>query len=354
MGGESTNTGGQSQKTKAMSGRPIHLMAVSSPRKNFEKTIALNNAGAVLMEQDDYSSAVKILERAVFSFKKAYRTHRDSLPSNRVQQRHFASVDELFSWQNRRALSRGCYSVNGTDETDDVDASPPSVYSNPIHLPNDFPVTRESCGFLSTAIALNLAMSHHLVALLAQSRQSDSHPVVNVKERKRIRDHLGSAGRLYEFTIRLESTRARQCQRQQAEEEADVATVESTSPLQPMNTEGVATANTLALPNLSTATTNSSTVPTLFVSPFALMIILNNLGHVHSLLKQGPKSERYYQRLQTACMYMMMRQKQQRRHYAGESRSNAGGSVSAADLEVFLHNVNTGLHLIHRNSAPAA
>lgn len=336
---------------------------IPSSLATFDRTIALNNAGATLMDQEDYTSAIKILERAFFTFKKAYRLRRDNLVSNRTQQSHFTNVDDLFSWKRRRV----CTTAGLEKENDPVEpASTLSIYSNAIHLPQDFPVTIESCGFLSTAIALNLAMSHHLVALAELHKTDEATTSAaassNMRKHERTQAHLDAAGRLYEYTIRLESTRARQHQQQQQQrgqenEHLVTPSIDPVVAMSPPTTSRLESTASISSSIDSSSSTisigTSNTVPTLFVSPFALMVILNNSGHVYEILQQQQKSERYYLRLQSACMYMMMRQRQhQRQQQYGQG--GIFGSISADDLQVFLHNVNIGLDLIHCHSAPAA
>jgi hypothetical protein len=289
----------------------------------FDRTITLSNNGAVLMDQGDHHGAVKVLERAFFCFKRAYHQHHESLESCRSGDspaRHSTNVDALFSWKKQQHGDENMkHSFNANDAR-------PCVYSNPIHLPPDFAVTQESCGFLSTSIALNLAMSHHMCGLDLLERAQKS-PLLH----RRTQEHFASSGRLYEYTIRLESTRARQYQ----EHQQDQSKASFHAQRAAMDSNGGASATTPGA--------TSPVVPTLFVSPFALMVILNNLGHVHALMGKKETSDRYYQRLQSACMYLMVR-----------SRTRHVGSITSSDLQIFLHNVSLGLQLIHCRSAAAA
>ncbi|KAG7339996.1 hypothetical protein IV203_006399 [Nitzschia inconspicua] len=362
----------QQQQVPSHQEKVAQMTHVPSSLATFERTIALNNAGANMMEKEDYSSAVKILERAFFTFKKAYALRRDELPSSRFQHhlRHFTNIGALFSGKQRRSSDCDCMQ----DETHTTET--PLVYSNPIHLPNDFAITQESCGFLCTAVALNLAMSHHMVAVVSELSSNTTMNATSRKRKQVIHTHLTAAGRLYEYTIRLESSRARQYQNQphQSDESSSSdqertslpmggsTTIRSVSPL--------TVSTSVATPPSSgtTTTTTASTIPTLFTSPFALMVILNNSGHVHQLLQQCETSKRCYQRLLTACMYMMVRQQQEQRQQEQQqnnsnnnNRSNVdvvqsvGNTlITTSDLQFFLHNVNVGLHWSHRRCAPAA
>ncbi|KAG7363873.1 hypothetical protein IV203_037074 [Nitzschia inconspicua] len=366
----------QQQQVPSLQEKVAEMTHVPSTLATFERTIALNNAGATLMEKEDYSSAVKILERAFFTFKKAYVLRRDALPSFQHRPSLYTNIGALFSGKQRWSGDSDCMQ----DETHTTTETP-LVYSNPIHLPKDFPITQESCGFLCTAVALNLAMSHHMVAVVVSELSSNTTMNASRKRKQVIHTHLTAASRLYEYTIRLESSRARQYQNQpQQSGESSNSSNNNSSSSSSSNLErttlpmgGSTTIRSVSPLTVSTSvamppspTRTASTIPTLFTSPFALMVILNNSGHVHRLLQQGETSKRCYQRLLTACMYMMVRQQQEQRQQEQNSNNNnrsnvvvvqsAGNTtlVTTSDLQFFLHNVNVGLHWSHRRCAPAA
>jgi hypothetical protein len=176
------------------------------------------------------------------------------------------------------------------------------VYGNPMHLPSDFPITKESCGFLSTSIALNLAIGHHVCGVRSSTNAD------------RKMQHLHAAGRLYEYTIRLESTRGREYQEHH------------------MNA-------------------------TLFVCPFALMVILNNLGHVHGMLHNVELQRLFYTRLESACMYFLVKRGLTSNNDYDEPQQDGGGcsNITTYDLQIFMHNVSIGLERSKScNAAPAA
>jgi hypothetical protein len=169
-----------------------------------------------------------------------------------------------------------------------------SVYSNPILLPPDFPVTQESCGFISTTITLNMAIANHLYGLELQQQHA---PLQLVQQ------HLAGAGRYYEYTIRLERAR-------QQEEQSRI--LESTA-------SGGAVSSTLAFP--------------LFVSILALLVILNNLGQLHMALSNTHQSLKCFRQLQSALLFLLL-------HKTNHPSSIA---TKSKDLAVFMENATIGL-----------
>jgi hypothetical protein len=196
-----------------------------------------------------------------------------------------------------------------------------SVYSNPIRLPPDFPITKESCGFLSSAITLNLALANHLFGLeLLQRQQYSATPssVFLSSSSSMIYHHLMKANRYYEYTIRLE--RARQ-QEERGRMAATAAAVSfSQSPFPP--------------------TLSSLLLPPLFVSPLALLVVLNNLGQLHLVLSNKDRSQRFYRQLQSTLMFLLL--------HSSQTANNS------KDLAVFMENATLGLQNSSSRSMAAA
>mmetsp|Transcript_19402 Transcript_19402/g.34930 ORF Transcript_19402/g.34930 Transcript_19402/m.34930 type:complete len:368 (+) Transcript_19402:192-1295(+) len=305
----------------------------------FAKTIALNNAGAQHMERGDHESGIKALTASFLQFKKTYSQQKMNLGSlrTRLQQQACSpsafgslncpvifNVDELFSWKT----------FASDPFNDDREQETPSVYSNPIFLPPDFPITQESCGFLSTSITLNLAIAHHSLGLELQQQQQGP-------PESTIQNHLTSAGRYYEYTIRLERAR------QQEEQQRIVAAAAALAVAQQqLTTTAAAAAACLSLPPL-------------FVTPLALLVILNNLGQLHYALDNKDRGQKCYRQLQSTVMFLLLSKNKSGNaddhadsHHASSSSSTHRGSK---DLQVFMENAVLGLQtMTTRATAPAA
>lgn len=210
------------------------------------------------------------------------------------------------------------------DEEEDDDScivqDVPSVYSNPIRLPPDFPITQESCGFLTTTISLNLALANHLYALELLERQQQQHNTHPPVLTKMIHQHLTSAIRYYEYTVRLKRAR-------QQEEQRRMAT---------------AAATLSQSPHLASSSSSSLLSP-LFVSPFALLVVFNNLGQLHLILNDKDQSQRCYRQLQSTLMFLLL-------HSPKTFHDNS------KNLAVFMENATLGLqkHSSSRSMAAAA
>jgi hypothetical protein len=359
----------------------------------FSQTIALNNAGAMHMERGDYLSSIKALTGSFLSFKKTYSEQKSCLLSLRTliqeSKRHVChasnrnidsscssatmaleamifNVGELFSWRRRSKTKRVHYSGSTSSEISsprdrllipdnmncaDIDNHPPffrsyrriantnqamdddcnegdsaasvatsdvamedeeeccneqdgaSVYSNPIRLPPDFPITQESCGFLSTTITLNLALANHLYGLELLERQQH-HPAPSPVLSSMIHQHLTSASRYYEYTIRLERAR-------QKEEQCRMA---AAAPFSQSH---------------QPPASSSSLLPPLFVSPFALLVVLNNMGQLHVALSNKDRSQRCYRQLQSTLMFLLLH--------------SSKGTNNSKEFAVFIENAALGL-----------
>jgi hypothetical protein len=291
------------------------------------------------MHNGNHFTATKLFEKAFHDFRKSYRKAHASLPETLPKNEisvSSAEVNQLFSWV-------GC-------NTDPV-AAEAAIYCKPIQLHPDFPLTRQSCGFLSTSITLNLAMAHHSYAL--EIRKSITSNKSNSKTKNLMVHHLNSAMQYYEFTIRLEKARTHQYQPGLTETSSS-ATDSSTS----------------ATPLLST----------LFISPFALMVILNNMGQLNLVLENSTKSEQCYQHLHRALMYLLVQQNfdvqtseplpvppsesstlTESLPSSSNNNSNDNSNdnskfprISRHDLQVFLDNVMLGLQLSCPQATAAA
>jgi hypothetical protein len=198
-----------------------------------------------------------------------------------------------------------------------IDQDVTSVYTNPILLPPDFPVTQESCGFLSAAITLNLALANHLFGLELLERQRLQDTSSSRGLSSMIRQHLMSACRYYEYTIRLERAR----QHEEQGRIAAAAAVVAQSPFPPAS--------------------SSSLLPPLFVSPLALLVVLNNMGQLHLVLSNRDRSQRWYRQLQSMLMFLLL--------HSSKNTTNSN------DLAVFMENATLGLqNSVSRSMAAAA
>lgn len=323
----------------ALASAAQHQDAAAPP--SFAKTISMNNLAAQHLEHGDYEKAIKAFTLAFYSFRKAY--HQLSAQQHQQQQEEEQTsttapqphsqdplhhcTDAMFFKAPRRKFHRQysnnttsstsskpvmkevhhsenaateaamvssaccCSSYNDEEQDDDSDYEI-TLYCNAIHLPPDFPITKESCGFFSTAITFNLALANHLYGMELQEQ-----PYMSTDSLK----HLKSAGRLYEYTMRLERARAMQL----------------------------------------TNSSSSNNQQPLFVSPLVLMCVLNNLGHLHTLLSNTLLSHKCFSQLQTAVVCWMHTKQQQ--------------NDSCRDLmQCFMENCLVALQQVHRNTAAAA
>jgi hypothetical protein len=193
-----------------------------------------------------------------------------------------------------------------TDHDEETDPVSVSVYKNPIHLPPDFDIVQETVGFLSTTITYNLALSNHLCGVELYEKLSNIgvDPTAILKNTS-VMKHFQSAGRLYEYAIRLERARTHQHQvrRQQ-----------------------------------------------LLVSPYVLMSILNNLGHLHTTLQNVDQATKCYRQLQSTLMYMV----QVGRHrHPSSSRGATHGKQHQHMIQIFLENASVGLQTTRMTAAAA-
>jgi len=311
----------------------------------FRKTISLNNVGVHHMDMGEPAKAARALTNAFYAFKKAYYKQKHDLPSLFHQQQPeqeaegvaavqslLLNVDDLFSrrkrsshrYHNHHKANRKCSMTFEDMEHQQEEEEPEevTVYSNPIYLPTEYPITQESCGFLSTSITFNLALANHLCGLDLWEQQQQQKPQEDpselLKNNANIMKHLLSAGRLYEYTIRLERARSHQQQQQRAS---------------------------------AAASYNPSSYPALFVSPFVLMAILNNLGHLHVIMQNETQSEKCFRQLQSTLMYMLQ--------FQNKSGSNTNGRTSANStnhqsmIQVFMENASLGLRTTRMTAAAA-
>jgi hypothetical protein len=132
-----------------------------------------------------------------------------------------------------------------------------------------------------------------------------------------VQQHLAAAGRYYEYTIRLERARQQEEQRRMV----DAAVMAAQPPL----TSSVVTV-----------------LPPLFISPFALLVILNNLGHLHATLSNEGRSKKCYRQLQSTLMFLLLHKVKNQSSSNVESENKNQNSYSK-DLEVFMENATLGL-----------
>jgi hypothetical protein len=297
------------------------------PTVAFRKTIALNNTGVQLLDRGEPGKAAKALTSAFYVFKKAYYKQKHQLPSMLDFQGTY-SIDKVQSillnantQQPRRcpAPASGRVSSSSSGSSSSSSKNPPpaehdeetdpvsvSVYKNPIHLPPDFDILQETVGFLSTTITYNLALSNHLCGVELYEKLSimGADPTTVLKNTA-VMKHFQSAGRLYEYAIRLERARTHQHQvrRQQ-----------------------------------------------LLVSPYVLMSILNNLGHLHTTLQNVDQATKCYSQLQSTLMYMV----QGGRHRPpSSSRGATQGKQHQHMIQIFLENASVGLQTTRMTAAAA-
>jgi hypothetical protein len=271
-------------------------------------------------DDDDASEARKQTVSANNSFSDHLDDHPlchsyRSSPNNDVNDEiNHHDIDSVASATASAAASSAtpspCVENDSEEDDDETEEDVASVYSNPIYLPPDFPITQESCGFLSATITLNLALANHLCGLELQELRDA--PVSAIHE------HLTSAGRYYEYTIRLE--RARQQEEQRRMTQASAVSALYPHPL------------------------SSSLLPPLFISPFALLVILNNLGQLHMSLSDKERSQKCYRQLQSTLMFLFL-------HDTKHSNSLKNNSK---DMAVFMENATLGLQSMTSRPMAAA
>jgi tetratricopeptide (TPR) repeat protein len=330
----------------------------------FQKTLKLNNAAVQYLEKGQPEQAAKVLGTAFYAFKRAYNKQKQDLPSlyemndsrsnSTIEdvQSMLLNVSDLFSRKDRlSATNSNLQWSNDNDEEPEASSSSIdpsslledqesgdgdiSMHKSPIHLPVNYPITQESCAFLSTSITFNLAVASHLLGLeMWSSHQERNHNCKSVPKESKMMTHLQSAGRLYEYTLRLERARSNQ---QQALRNARVQQQHQQSGPSP-------------------------SFPPLFVSPFVLMAILNNLGHLHWVLENYGQAKKCFRQLQSSLMYMLHIQNK-----TGVWTASGSGSSSPTPpgqrhprnhhemMQTFMGNASLGLGGgVKRMMAPAA
>jgi hypothetical protein len=141
---------------------------------------------------------------------------------------------------------------------------------------------------------MNLALANHLHGLELQMQHAPE---------RIVQQHLTGAGRYYEYTIRLERARQQEEQRRMIKCAAEAAHLLSPS----------------------------SMLPPLFISPFVLLVILNNLGQLHLAMSNKDRSQKCYRQLQSTLMFLLLH------------RHTTSLSTNANDLAVFMENATLGL-----------
>jgi hypothetical protein len=313
------------------------------PTVAFRKTIAMNNAGVQLLDRGEPAKAAKVLTSAFYVFKKAYYKRKHQLPSmadyqgsslidkvqsillnaNTIQQPRrpaasasaSASVSSSPSPSGGKTTSPDAQAEQSLDEeTDPVSVS---VYRHPIHVPSDFDLLQETVGFLSTTITFNLALANHLYGIGLHEKLSigQADPMM-IRKNTTVMMHLQRAGRLYEYAIRLERARTHQNKEEQPQQQ--------------------------------------QRGQQLLVSPFVLMAILNNLGHLHTTLQNADQATKCYKQLQSTLMYML--QVGRRRQHPSSSRGATQESQKQRHrdmIQIFLENASVGLQTTRMTAAAA-
>jgi hypothetical protein len=323
------------------------------PTVAFRKTIAMNNAGVQLLDRDEPAKAAKVLTSAFYVFKKAYYKRKHQLPSmadyqgpslidkvqsillnaNATQQPRrpaaSASASARSVSSSRSPSPSGGKTTSPDDQAEqsldeETDPVSISIYRHPIHVPSDFDLLQETVGFLSTTITFNLALANHLYGVGLHEKLSigQADPKM-IRKDTTVMMHLQRAGRLYEYAIRLERARTHQNQEQQRRRRQD-----GYPPQQQ-----------------------------LLVSPFVLMAILNNLGHLHTTLQNADQATKCYKQLQSTLMYMLQ---VGRRHHHPSSSSPRGATQQSQKqqhrdmIQFFLENASVGLQTTRLTAAAAA
>ncbi|KAG7339036.1 hypothetical protein IV203_021487 [Nitzschia inconspicua] len=227
------------------------------------------------------------------------------------------------------------------EEEDNDDHTEVSIYSHPIYIPADFAMEPEATsGFISTAITFNLALANHLqgmdMLLQQQQQQLQQRSRSTATSAKQsnfssgaaavaAEKHLISAGKLYEYTLRLERARS-------------VSTI--------------------------TGHFKSSMIRS---GPMILMSVLNNLGQLHIQLDNIPQSKKCFAHLQSLVLCWMQFTNQRSGSTTNTTTPTVlvAGSTTTADgvltqpphhelIQRYMENSFLGLEQLQRNTAVAA
>jgi hypothetical protein len=184
-----------------------------------------------------------------------------------------------------------------------MDASSTStLYNQPIHISKDddaFLTSTMTCSsasittFLLTTITFNLALMNHICGLQLLNKegvQDDDGQQPPPKSKST--EYLYNAGRLYEYTLQLE--KARSC-------------------------------SALCSSNRAQSQSSSSSV---IMSPFIVMSVLNNLGHLHLTLNQKERSQKTFETLQTTVMMYILSRR------GGSENGGSTGDDSSSSLSL--------------------
>jgi hypothetical protein len=331
----------------------------ASPQAMFHsKIIEWNNAGSFSMKRGNYLAATRKLEMAMQRFKRVYPFVRKqgalSEPSSPLNR---CDLDRLFSW-----------SFCCTNE-EQASSDTARVYNTPITLPPDFPLTMATCGFVSMTICLNLAMVHHLCGqeLLGEYQEEPSSVAMR---------HFVTSSHYYDFTIRL----ARAQSSLAAQEERNISSAGTNAVLSTDDTAVTATSSTHQELQQQQQQQQQEQQPLL--SPFLLMVCLNNMGHLHRYhLQNQQRSHECYLQLQKALLSLLIAwggfssdsddgtgQTQELLSSATSSSAVVVANVAAdatstnsnmlildrEDLNMFLQNVAVGLALVKLGHTAAA
>jgi hypothetical protein len=178
-----------------------------------------------------------------------------------------------------------------------------ALYNKPIRISKDddefltsATATTASCSstsvatFLLTTITFNLALMNHLYGLqllFKEGVQDDEGQQQPSPPKSKSIEYLYNAGRLYEYTLRLEKSRS---------------------------------CYALSSSNAQSQQSSSSSF-FIIMTPFIVMSILNNLGHLHFTLNQKEQSKATFERLQsTVMLYTLSRR-------GGESGIGSGSTA---------------------------
>jgi hypothetical protein len=313
----------------------------------FGRAVQLNNAGAAHLERGDWPAAARALTAALSAFQRALVRAGRTLPSLLSLPRH--EQDDC-----RRTMLEGgsnniehflllmpshCRGGRGGCRPDDDDVV---MYGDPIRLPPDYVIARETCVFVVTAVTFNLALAYHSLGVVAATAEScgggggDGESVPTIapalpissrtrhqqrlleKHRRRRQQlseercrhgrdgHCNKAVRLYEQVLRLEVARAAELRRFYHE-------------------AGRAGGAGIAATLLRSGGGGGG--------PLLGMAVLNNLGHLHRLAGRPDLSRECYRRLLGAVMHGLRGS-----HHGGEEGEGeeerppqgAGGGPSAA------------------------
>lgn len=310
------------------------------------------------MERGQYSKAIQSLTASFFSFRKVYRYHRQQQQqagvsvvtagsgpisptapaSTTILEATLVNTDSFFyrsAPPRRRQRDNSCDYGNEQDQEEESDQVEVSVYHNPIYIPAEFAFDPESTvGFISSAITFNLALANHLHGMdLLEEQQENHHSFCtssSLYHKKQIEKCFISAGKLYEYTLRLERARS-VSQRNGAD----------------------------SCPPSSTTTTTTTTVSLLIRSgPMILMSILNNLGQLHVQLNNVPQSKKCFGHLQglVLCWVQFTRQKNNRnnRNNGRDHQQHQHQQQHHDLIQSFMENSMVGLDQLLRTTALAA